>query len=280
MKLVAFSRTGDSRPRRGIVVDDSRIVEVPGSFRDLGDNDLAELAQALEKAKTAGESYSLDEVVLHAPVPDTNKIMCIGLNYMDHCLETGAAIPTQPILFAKFNNALTGHKGEIKLDGSSQEVDYEAELAFVIGKQAYHVSEEEALDYVAGYITANDVSARDLQFSQTQWIVGKSPDTFCPLGPWLVTKDEVPDPHNLRIQCRVNGTTLQDSNTGQLIFKIPALISFLSRTMTLEPGDIVLTGTPPGVGMARNPKIWLKPGDTVEIEIENVGLLVNPVVER
>jgi acylpyruvate hydrolase len=166
------------------------------------------------------------------------------------------------------------------VDGTSQAVDYEAELAFVIGKRAYKVSEEEGLDYVAGYATANDVTARDVQFADTQWVRGKSLDTFCPVGPWLITKDEVPDPHNLAIRCRVNGVTLQDSNTNQLIYKIPALVSFLSQGITLEPGDIVLTGTPPGIGFARKPQVLLKPGDVVEIDIEQVGLLQNTVKER
>lgn len=265
--------------RRGVLLDEENIVEVAGSFRDLGPDQLAGLVDSLNRPDPGRQPLKLGAVTLHAPVPDPGKILCIGLNYRDHCEESGMPIPDHPVLFAKYSNTLTGHNGEIRLDGTSQEVDYEAELAFVIGRRARHVAEAQAMDYVAGYITANDVSARDLQFADKQWVRGKSQDTFCPLGPWLVTKDEVPDPHSLRISCRVNGVTLQDSNTNQLIFNIPQLVSFLSHGITLEPGDIVLTGTPPGVGFARKPPIFLKNGDTVEIEIEKVGLLRNRVRE-
>jgi 2-keto-4-pentenoate hydratase/2-oxohepta-3-ene-1,7-dioic acid hydratase in catechol pathway len=277
MRLIAYSLRGESHVRRGVVTGNDWIVEGSGDFKALGALELAQLEQSLAGSRS---EVKLSEVRLHSPVPDPGKILCIGLNYLDHAREAGQAVPDHPILFAKFNNALIGHQQAILWDGTSQAVDYEAELAFVIGKKAYRVSEAEALDYVAGYVTANDVSARDIQMADSQWVHGKTLDTFCPLGPWLITKDEVPDPHNLRIRCRVNGVTLQDSNTGQLIFKIPALISFLSRNITLEPGDVVLTGTPPGVGFARKPPVLLKPGDTVEIEIEKVGLLQNPVKER
>ncbi len=279
MKLIAYSLKGETSLRRGAIIEGNRVEEVPGSFTTLDTDHLAHLQEVLDRPDTTHPALTVSEVDLHAPIPNPGKILCIGLNYLDHVLETSAKVPEHPILFAKYNNTLVGHGGAIRLDGTSQEVDYEAELAFVIGKRAYRVSEDTAMDYVAGYITANDVSARDLQFADTQWVRGKTLDTFCPLGPYLVTKDEVPDPHNLRISCRVNGTTLQDSNTRQLIFKIPALVAYLSQGMTLEPGDVVLTGTPPGVGFARNPKIFLKPGDSVEIEIESVGLLQNSVVE-
>ena len=272
MKLVAYNVKGEERVRRGLVTAEGQVAEVPGDFRELGIEQLAELS-------AVADSYtqSLAEVELHSPIPNPAKILCIGLNYLDHCIETNQPVPQHPILFAKYNNALTGHLKPILLDGSSKQVDYEAELAFVVGKRAFHVGEAEAMDYVAGYITANDVSGRDVQFADSQWVRGKTLDTFCPLGPWLVTKDEIADPHNLRIVCRVNGETLQDSNTKQLIFNIPALLSFLSQGITLEPGDIVLTGTPPGVGFTRKPQVLLKPGDVVEVEIEGVGLLSNPV---
>jgi acylpyruvate hydrolase len=276
MKLVAYSLKGDTRLRRGVVLEAGHVVEIPGEFRALEPEDLARAEQ-----HAAGQpGISLSAVTLHAPIPDPGKILCIGLNYLDHCRETGMAVPDHPVLFSKFNNALVGHEGAIELDGTSTKIDYEAELAFVVGKRAYRVSEAEALDYVAGYITANDVSGRDLQFADSQWLRGKTLDTFCPLGPWLVTKDEIPDPHILAIRCRVNGVTVQDSNTDQLIFRIPMLLSYLSQGLTLEPGDIVLTGTPPGVGFTRNPQILLHPGDVVEVEIEKVGLLRNPVVAR
>ena len=276
MKLVAYNLKGETTLRRGVVLAGDQVVEIPGEFKALDTDDL----ERAERHAAGQTGISLAEVDLHPPVPDPNKILCIGLNYLDHCQETGQPVPEHPVLFAKFNNALVGHQGAILLDGTSQRVDYEAELAFVIGKRAYKVSEAEAMDYVAGYVTANDVSARDLQFADSQWVRGKTLDTFCPLGPWLVTKDEVPDPHNLGIRCRVNGATLQDSTTAQLIFKIPALVSYLSQGLTLEAGDIVLTGTPPGVGYTRKPPVLLKPGDVVEIEIDGVGLLRNPVSAR
>ena len=278
MKLVAYSLPGESEVRRGVVIKDDYVVEVPGDFRALGPNDLALLEKNLDDYTQS--AVKLDDVTLYAPVPNPGKILCIGLNYMDHAKEMSLTIPDHPVLFAKFNNTLNGHGRPILADGTSQAIDYEAELAFVIGQRAYKVSEETALDYVAGYVTANDVTARDIQHADTQWVRGKSLDSFCPLGPWLITKDEVPDPHNLAISCRVNGVTLQESNTNQLIFKIPFLVSFLSQGLTLEPGDIVLTGTPSGIGYARNPRVLLQPGDLVEIEIEKVGLLKNPVEER
>jgi acylpyruvate hydrolase len=285
MKLVVFNLKADPdvQLRRGVVLPMSptdptpaHVAEVAPNFYALSNPELAEV----EKAVTQTDScpvYSLDEVQLHPPIPRPGKIICIGLNYRDHCIETGQAIPDRPVVFAKFNNALTGQEQPIRL-GKSERVDYEAELVFVIGKKAYDVPENEALDYVAGYTIANDVSARDWQFADSQWVRGKTPDTYCPLGPWLVTTDELPDPHKLAISCRVNGETLQNSNTEQLVFRVDALISYLSQSMTLEPGDIVLTGTPPGVGFARKPPIYLQPGDRVEVEIEGIGILHNPVV--
>lgn len=278
MKLVAYSLAGESEVRRGVVVKEDYVVEVPGDFKALSANELAALEKSLDEYTQS--AVKLADVTLHAPVPTAGKILCVGLNYMDHAKEMNFAIPDHPVLFAKFNNTLNGHNRPIYTDGTSQAVDYEAEMAFVIGQRAYKVSEETALDYVAGYITANDVTARDIQNADTQWVRGKSLDSFCPLGPWLITKDEVPDPHSLAISCRVNGVTLQQSNTDQLIFKIPFLVSFLSQGLTLEPGDIVLTGTPSGIGYARNPRVLLQPGDVVEIEIEKVGLLKNTVEER
>ncbi len=282
MKLVAYSLPDENEVRRGVVIQEENredyVIEVPGDFRALGKNDLALLEQNLNTYLQS--AVKLDTVTLHAPVPNPGKILCVGLNYADHVAEFNLTLPDHPVLFAKFNNTLAGHGGAILVDGTSQAVDYEAELAFVIGKQAYKVTEETALDYVAGYVTANDVTARDIQHADSQWVRGKSLDSFCPLGPWLITKDEVPDPHNLTIRCRVNGVILQDSNTNQLIFKIPFLVSFLSQGLTLEPGDVILTGTPSGIGYARKPQILLKPGDIVEIEIEKVGVLESTVKER
>jgi 2-keto-4-pentenoate hydratase/2-oxohepta-3-ene-1,7-dioic acid hydratase in catechol pathway len=217
---------------------------------------------------------------LHAPVPDPSKIVCIGLNYRDHAIEGGKAIPTEPVVFAKFPNALVGHGSPIVLPSISQKVDYEAELVVVIGRKAKNVSVDEALQYVAGYTIGHDVSARDWQFrgEERQWTIGKTFDTFGPMGPHLVTADEVPDPHNLPIRLRLNGQVMQNSNTKEFIFPVPVLIAHLSKVMTLEPGDLIFTGTPPGVGSARKPPVWLKEGDDVEVEIEGLGVLRNPVV--
>jgi 2-keto-4-pentenoate hydratase/2-oxohepta-3-ene-1,7-dioic acid hydratase in catechol pathway len=217
---------------------------------------------------------------LHAPVPDPSKIVCIGLNYRDHAIEGGKAIPTEPVVFAKFPNTLVGHGSPIVLPSISHKVDYEAELVVVIGRKAKNVPVDEALQYVAGYTIGHDVSARDWQFrgEERQWTIGKTFDTFGPMGPHLVTADEVPDPHNLPIRLRLNGQVMQNSNTKEFIFPVPVLIAHLSKVMTLEPGDLIFTGTPPGVGSARKPPVWLKEGDDVEVEIDGLGVLRNPVV--
>jgi len=187
-------------------------------------------------------------------------------------------IPTSPIIFSKFSGCVVAPGDSIRVPVGSEKTDYEAELAFVIGRRASNVSASDAMEYVLGYTNFNDVSARDFQFADGQWQRGKSCDTFAPMGEYIATKDEIADPHNLRISFRLNGTTLQDSNTGQLIFKIPELVEFLSRYITLEPGDVIATGTPPGVGFARKPPIFLKDGDLAEVEIEGLGVLSNPVI--
>ncbi len=278
MKLVAFSTKQDPQPRRGAIVESngaSRVIAIPGDWNELGDAQLAATAAYLAAANTA-DAPALDDVILHNPLPRPGKIICVGLNYLDHVKEVNAQAPDHPVLFSKWDNALAGPEDTIIIDGTSQKVDYEAELAFVVSKTAYNVPEDRAMDYVAGYLCANDVSARDLQFADTQWVRGKSLNGYCPLGPFIATKDEIPDPHNLRIVCRLNGNTMQDSNTTQLIYKIPALVAYISKGLTLQPGDVVLTGTPPGVGMGRNPQLWIQPGDVCEIEIEGLGVLRNP----
>lgn len=223
-------------------------------------------------------SHPLGDVRLAAPVPDPSKIICCGLNYADHCREQNIDLPKNLVLFSKFPTALIGYGDAITWAAeTSQQVDYEAELAFVIGKTARNVPVEDAYDYIAGYTIANDVSARDVQFGDGQWIRGKSFDTFCPLGPALVTADEIDDPHSLAILCRVNGQVLQHSNTAELVFKVPQILSFISQTATLLPGDIVLTGTPAGVGVFRDPQIFLHPGDQVEVEIDKLATLRNDV---
>lgn len=214
------------------------------------------------------------------PPVDPRTFICIGLNYRDHAIESGAELPKAPLLFSKSANAITGHGHAVPLPPASTQTDYEAEFAVVIGRTASNISEDKALDYVAGYTCCNDVSARDFQFADGQWYRGKSADGFGPIGPWLVTPSTIADPHALRIQLRLNGQTLQDSNTAQLIFRIPRLISYISASITLQPGDVITTGTPPGVGFARKPPVYLKPGDHMEVEIEHIGVLANPVVAR
>ncbi|MEY2470602.1 MAG: hypothetical protein QOF21_3300 [Actinomycetota bacterium] len=217
-------------------------------------------------------------VALFEPAPPS-KVLAIGLNYADHARESGMTPPANPLIFVKTNNSICRDGDPIVWAGAdSSQVDYEAELAVVIGRRARRVSEADALSYVFGYTCCNDVSARDAQFGDQQWVRGKSFDTFCPLGPDIVTADEIPDPQNLRIACRVNGETLQDSNTSEMIFGVAELISYCSRFMTLEPGDIIATGTPFGVGFSRNPPIFLGDGDVCEIEIEKIGVLTNPCV--
>jgi 2-keto-4-pentenoate hydratase/2-oxohepta-3-ene-1,7-dioic acid hydratase in catechol pathway len=219
---------------------------------------------------------------LRAPVPDPRKIICLGLNYRDHAAESGAEIPKEPVLFSKYPTALIGHLGEIVLPEVSTEVDYEAELVVVVGPGGRHIPRERAMRHVAGYTIGHDVSARDWQLHKPgkQWMAGKTFDTFAPVGPELVTTDEVPDPHNLGIRLRLNGRTMQESNTSQLIFRIDEIIAYLSKIFTLEPGDLIFTGTPGGVGMARKPPVWLQPGDIVEVEIDGLGTLRNSVVRH
>jgi 2-keto-4-pentenoate hydratase/2-oxohepta-3-ene-1,7-dioic acid hydratase in catechol pathway len=206
------------------------------------------------------------------------KIVCVGLNYHDHANESGMSIPAEPLLFGKFHNTLVGPGEPIVLPPSSEHVDGEAELAVVIGAVAHNVDREAAMAYVFGFTVANDVSGRDLQFGDGQWFRGKGFDTFCPVLPQLVPRGEVPDPHDLRVVQRLNDTVMQDGSTRDLIFDIPTLVAFASTVMTLEPGDLILTGTPPGVGYFRDPRIPLRPGDTVEVEVEGIGKLTNPVV--
>jgi len=205
------------------------------------------------------------------------KIVCVGLNYHDHAEEGGQDLPKAPLLFAKWPNTLIGDGEPIVLPNESTEVDYEAELGVVIGKTAKHVSERDALDVVEGYICVNDVSARDLQFGDGQWTRGKSPDTFCPVGPRLVPREEIEDPQALAIRCVLNGQTMQDSSTSEMIFSVAEIIAYVSQVITLEPGDLIATGTPAGVGVFRDPKVLLKDGDEVSIEIDGVGTLTNPV---
>ena len=205
------------------------------------------------------------------------KIVCIGQNYRAHAEEQGVALPERPLLFAKWPNTLIGDGDAIRIPAISEQVDYEAELGVVIGKRASRISEHDALEYVRGYVVANDVSARDLQFSDGQWVRGKSLDTFLPVGE-LVPASEVPDPQTLGIRSILNGTTMQDSNTSDMIFAVAEIVAFVSQAITLEPGDLIITGTPEGVGAFRTPPVWMKPGDEITIEVDGVGSITNPVV--
>jgi 2-keto-4-pentenoate hydratase/2-oxohepta-3-ene-1,7-dioic acid hydratase in catechol pathway len=210
-------------------------------------------------------------------IPLPQKIVCVGLNYRDHAEEQGVELPERPLLFAKWPNTLIPSGDPIRMPPLTQNVDYEAELGVVIGRAASRVSADDALDFVAGYLVANDVSARDLQFADGQWVRGKSLDTFLPVGD-LVPKDEVPDPQALPIRAVLNGTTMQESNTAQQIFGVREVVSFVSQAITLVPGDLIITGTPAGVGACRHPQVWLQPGDEITIEIEGLGSISNPVV--
>lgn len=209
------------------------------------------------------------------PVPQPSKIVAIGLNYRDHAREAKLAIPTEPLLFAKFPSSIHGPYAQVIIPKSNPDIDYEGELAVIIGSRAKHVKASDAYEFVAGYMVLNDVSARKWQFADKQWTRGKSCDTFCPAGPWLTTRDEVPDPHVLHIATRVNGRTMQDSNTNNLIFGVPQLIEHITESITLEPGDIIATGTAFGVGVFQDPPLFMKAGDVVEVEVERLGTIRN-----
>jgi 2-keto-4-pentenoate hydratase/2-oxohepta-3-ene-1,7-dioic acid hydratase in catechol pathway len=214
---------------------------------------------------------------LSTPIPTPEKVICIGLNYRDHAIETGAEIPTEPVVFNKFTSTLVGHGDDIILPRVSNEVDYEAELVVIMGREGKHIAAADAMDYVFGYTCGHDVSARDWQKGRPagQWLLGKTFDTFAPIGPCVVTTQELCDPTDVRVRMILNGDVVQDSTTAQLIFDIPALIEHLSKIVTLRPGDMIFTGTPPGVGAARKPPLFLKPGDVCQVQIERIGTLSN-----
>ncbi|MEK6574071.1 MAG: fumarylacetoacetate hydrolase family protein [Chloroflexota bacterium] len=280
MRLATFLY--HNTPSLGIVRDNG-IVPVPGlSMLDViaaGETALADLS------KIERSPVPLVPEHLLAPIPEPRRnIMCLGLNYVEHAKESAQArgreakIPTHPIFFTKATNTVNGPYASILFDAAvSAQIDWEAELGVVIGQRGKNIPQTEAMSYVFGYTIVNDVSARDLQFNHGQFFKGKSLDGACPMGPWIVTADEIPDPHALAIRCRVNGVTKQEANTGMMIFKIPAIIEMLSRGMTLEAGDVIATGTPSGVGFARTPPEFLKPGDVVECEIEEIGVIRNRV---
>jgi acylpyruvate hydrolase len=285
MHLVTFEHNGQTNigalRADNTIVDFSRAASsLPTDMKSF----LAGGAEALAVAQKAVDNpppaaiLARAAVTLKAPVPNPDKIICVGLNYADHAKEAKLALPEYPTVFSKYSNAVNGPDAPIVLPKISSEPDYECELGVVIGRRAKNVSQTDALSYVAGYLPFHDVSARDYQMRTSQWTLGKTFDTFAPMGPALVTRDEVGDPHTLDIQLSIGGEVLQKSNTSNLIFKIDYLVAYLSSIMTLEPGDVIATGTPAGIGGARNPKRFLKPGETVRIEIEKLGVLENPVV--
>jgi 2-keto-4-pentenoate hydratase/2-oxohepta-3-ene-1,7-dioic acid hydratase in catechol pathway len=266
--------------RESVPVD--HLADTPTALFATGLPALAPLADFAQQAsaQAKGAAWLLDEAALElgACVPNPGKIICVGLNYKQHAIETGLGIPTNPVLFSKYNNAVAASGEGVPLPSNAVKYDYEAELVIVIGKRAKYVSEDDALGYVMGYCNTNDVSARDLQLLTSQWMLGKTLDKFLPLGPYLVTPDEVGDPQNLPVRCWLNDELRQDSNTADMVFGIREIISHISHHMTLEPGDVISTGTPEGVIMGMEEKIWLKPGDVVTVEVGALGRLTNLMV--
>lgn len=277
MKLVSFS-TADGTVRPGALLEKENLVVdfAAGGYADA----LSVISAGLEAVDkpAADPSYKLSEVRLRAPLANPPRLFAIGLNYREHAIESKMAFPEFPVVFFKLQTAIIGPGENIVLPKNSSEPDYEAELAFVVGKGGYRIPASAWREHVYGYTIINDVSARDIQRSTSQWSLAKSFPTFSPMGPAIVTADEIADPHNLKIGLSIDGAVLQNSTTSELIFKIPELIEYLSSITPLLPGDIVSTGTPSGVGMGRNPKRWLKAGDNVTVTIEGLGSLTNPVV--
>lgn len=297
MKLLTFKKNGRNVlgvKTEGGVVDLEKALEkhphpeIPTDIMDViqgGDEVLTKLKQYVASLSLDGsEAYMLDEAdITFAPaLTRPSKIICVGLNYRKHADETKAPYPEYPVLFNKFPNALSGHKQEVAIPKVTERVDHEVELGIVIGKKAKYVKKEEALDYVFGYCTTNDLSARDVQKRVSQWMTGKSLDGFAPVGPYVVTKDEIENPNNLRLTTKVNGEVRQDSNTKDMIFSCEELISYISQYMTLEPGDLIMTGTPEGVilGKPIEERVYLQPGDVVTVEVENLGALTTKFVEE
>jgi acylpyruvate hydrolase len=288
MKLVTFTHSQERRigvlhevNGKSVVVDLNKAdPSLPTDMLTFlaGGTENRALAESAVSAAPPQAILELSAVKLNAPIPNPGKILCLGVNYRDHADESSMDVPAYPIVFSKHSNTVIGPGDAITLSPLSEQTDYEAEFGVVIGRQAKSVSKADAFSYVAGYLPFHDVSARDYQHRTSQWTLGKSFDTFGPMGPALVTADEVPDPANLDITLRLNGEVMQSSNTRYLIFSVPDLIAEITSVMTLEPGDLISTGTPGGVGAARTPPIFLKAGDLVEVEIEGLGVLSNPVV--
>ena len=288
MKLITFVHQGLTRLGALVVVAGNELVydlnrldpRLPGdmlAFLEAG-KAAHDLAQQVLATASPDQALKLAAVTLKAPIPRPGKIICIGQNYLEHAKESNASAPPFPIVFAKYANTVIAHREPIVIPAAVQKPDYEGELAVVIGKRGRNIPEAEALGYVAGYMPLNDVSARDWQGRTSQWVLGKTPDTFCPMGPALVTADEIPDVQNLSLRTVIGDEVLQEGHTSLMIFSVAHLIADMSQVMTLEPGDVIATGTPSGIGAARTPPRWLRPGDVVRVEIEGVGTLENPVV--
>lgn len=290
MKLISYSI--DSNLQLGISIDEKlysisnllKAIEglntytIDDFFEDVESN-INKINKYVENKEILNYLIHENNIELEAPTTSNAKIICVGLNYRKHAKETGMDLPKEPLLFSKFSNALIGSGKAVEIPEETEQLDYEAELAIVIGKETKNVSTEEALDYVAGYCTSNDLSARDLQFKTSQWLIGKSCDGFLPIGPYLVTKDEITDPNNLSITTKVNNEVRQSSNTNDMIFKCDEIISYISKYITLLPGDVIITGTPEGVVHGLNQsKGYLKKGDIVEITIENLGTLTTSFI--
>jgi acylpyruvate hydrolase len=317
MKLVTYTARGTTR--LGAVVGDGGIVDLnracaaeraagPGRSRGLADFLVpatmpafleagapaldaarAALAWVAREATARSDALRADGILfaagepgvrLEAPVPRPGKVLALGLNYRDHAAEAKLEIPTRPIVFAKVSSCIVGPGAPVERPRVSTKLDYEGELCVVIGHRGRHLSPADALDHVAGYMVGNDVTVRDWQFHSPTWMMGKSFDTHGPTGPWLVTRDEVPDPSALRLRTWVNGVCRQDAGTAEMIFGVPAVLEYVSRAFTLEPGDVIFTGTPAGVGSTRTPREWLQAGDVVRVEISGLGMLENPVVDE
>jgi 2-keto-4-pentenoate hydratase/2-oxohepta-3-ene-1,7-dioic acid hydratase in catechol pathway len=286
MKLISFGPKGREKP--GLLQKEDRILdlstalpEAPATMRELLERGLVDKAAKLGELD-ASHYLHLSETRIGAPVPEPSKILCLGLNYRDHAEEQNKPLPERPLVFPKVPSAVIAHLEPIVLPDPSIEsfVDPEVELAVVIGRTASRVSELQAYDHVAGYTICNDVSGRDTQKAERQWLRAKGFDTFAPMGPWIVTRDELPDPHVLDVTCKVNGEVRQKSNTSNLIFTVPFLVSYLSLTITLNPGDVISTGTPGGVGIFRDPPVRLEHGDVLTLEITGIGTLENRVEGR
>ena len=264
MRIVSYRRD-DGQVRFGIV-DGSSVIDAGADL------------EAIAGRSTGPVVGSVEEITLLAPIPKPGKVICVGRNYAEHAAETGSDVPDRPQLFAKLANAIVGPRDDVIHPPITEALDYEAELVAVIGRRASQISEARALEVVLGYTCGNDISARDLQFGDTQWLRGKSLDTFAPMGPWIVTADEIPDPQSLAIRCAVNGETRQDDTTANMVFSVAQIIAFVTQAITLDPGDVIFTGTPPGVGFGMDPKRSLNVGDHVQVHIDGIGTLEHRIV--